>query len=206
MQWRGVTTMRSAFDGRAGQRVLRSGLVRLAIGLGVFSVICPLRLSVIRGESMAPTLQNGSLHVIDRAYYRKNPVRAGDVVVFKHEGVTYTKRVAAAPGDTLWLMRWKGDRTVERVEDWQLGTVQRLAASGRWGRPFHLWSERVAPGECFVLGDNSTNSIDSREFGPIPLEAISGRMMHAPPVESRPKHLAATQPAVAPASTVPPGS
>ena len=40
---------------------------------------------------------------------------------------------------------------------------------GRW---------KIGPNEFFVLGDNRDNSRDSRHFGPVPRENISGRVSH----------------------------
>jgi type IV secretory pathway protease TraF len=35
----------------------------------------------------------------------------------------------------------------------------------------------LPPEECYVLGDNSNVSVDSRDFGPVPIDAILGRAL-----------------------------
>ena len=48
-----------------------------------------------------------------------------------------------------------------------------LLSKGRFGRE----GEFVVPaGHYFMMGDNSENSTDSREYGPIPLADLTGRV------------------------------
>ncbi|MFG0261404.1 MAG: S26 family signal peptidase, partial [Novipirellula sp. JB048] len=41
-----------------------------------------------------------------------------------------------------------------------------------------MYPLRLKPGECFVVGDNVPISVDSREFGPVPIEDIAGGVRH----------------------------
>jgi signal peptidase I len=34
----------------------------------------------------------------------------------------------------------------------------------------------VPPGRVFVMGDNRADSVDSRTFGPVPLDAVAGQV------------------------------
>src|SRR5688500_15395987 len=62
------------------------------LGCGVLK--SGLRPGIVVGESMSPTLRAGQWFVLDsRAYEGAQPER-GDIVVFRHRGATYIKRVA----------------------------------------------------------------------------------------------------------------
>ncbi len=146
-------------------------LMTLAV-VATIRAASPLTTTVVMGHSMEPTLRPGELRVLDRAYYRDHPVYRGDVVVLNFGGETYIKRVYAAPGDGLTLIRFK-DGTTDVVEP---GYVDRLTFAQRGGLlpDGRLISLIVPPGFCFVLGDNRLNSEDSRDFGLVPAVDILG--------------------------------
>ncbi|KAI4127307.1 MAG: hypothetical protein LQ338_003267 [Usnochroma carphineum] len=109
------------------------------------------------GPSMLPTLaaQGDSVCVSSR-YRHGRGVKAGDLVSFRHPCVPGTlaiKRVVGMPGD--FVMR--------DVVDGQ-GS----------GREMML---QVPEGHCWVLGDNLTESRDSRTYGPLPLGLIKGKVI-----------------------------
>jgi signal peptidase I len=136
----------------------------------------PLTTTVVLGRSMEPTLQPGAFYVLDRGYYHSHALARGDVVVLKEDGVTYIKRVYALPGDRLSLLRDDDGGTDYVLEPLEATRLRELHAEGKLpGR--RVLTMIVPPDECFVLGDNSNVSIDSRDFGPVPMETILGRAM-----------------------------
>jgi signal peptidase I len=147
--------------------------------LGVVATIraaAPLTVTTVLGHSMEPTLRPGGSYVLDRSYYRSHALCRGDIVVFRKGGETYIKRIYAVPGDRLWLLKANdesGDQVLEPSEAARL----RRAHPGSRLPYFCVGSLTVAPGQCFVLGDNRVNSIDSRQFGAVPITDIVGRVM-----------------------------
>lgn len=144
--------------------------------LATLRLASPLTTTVVLGHSMEPALQPGALYVLDRGYYRSHPLEKGDVVVLKHDGVTYIKRVFALPGDRLWLLRDDSGSEDDILTQHEAECLRRCQLEGKLaGR--RVLSMIVPPEECFVVGDNSNVSIDSREFGPVPIDSILGRAL-----------------------------
>lgn len=50
-------------------------------------------------ESMEPTLKKGSIIVGSRLF---GELKAGDIIVFRHDGKLLVKRIAAVGNDTVW--------------------------------------------------------------------------------------------------------
>ena len=57
-------------------------------------------LGFVPSTSMEPTIHQGSLIIGFRLY---GELRTGDIVIFRHEGRTLVKRIAAGPGETCIL-------------------------------------------------------------------------------------------------------
>ena len=133
---------------------------------------CPFRLNVVRGDSMAPTIRNGSVCVLDEGYYEQHPVRRGDIVTIDVDGELLTKRVYAAEGQTIRLLQWS-DGTYDVPNGEWMRRVGRLKSLNRILKPVEL---TIPAGHCFVVGDNTPVSYDSRAFGPISTDHIVGKM------------------------------
>jgi signal peptidase I len=114
------------------------------------------------------------------------------VVVFRHDGQHLMKRVLAVEGDTVYLFRQKGSQTSDLVMRSQLAHFRRMADSPHWGSAMALEELTVPPGTCFVLGDHTFRSVDSRDFGPVPVESITGKVLFAPPAGLELRHIAHT--------------
>src|SRR5262249_1075104 len=144
--------------------------------LATIRLASPLTTTVVLGRSMEPTLRPGAVYVLDRGYYRSHALEKGDVVVLKHDGVTYIKRVYALPGEHLWLLRDDNGTEDDILNEREAKQLRKLQLEGNLsGR--RVLSLIVPPEEVFVLGDNSTVSVDSRDFGPVPIDSILGRAL-----------------------------
>ena len=84
-------------------------------------------------------------------------------------GVPMLKRVLALPGQTVC----RNGLTIA-VDGMDVG--QARERDGR-GRPLPVWRgcRVIADGDVFVMNWQSTDSLDSRYFGPIPATAVIGR-------------------------------
>ena len=141
----------------------RGGLVTLVFYALFFHV------SVVRGSSMAPGIQDGDRILVEPWSYVIEDVDRGDIVVMRYPldpTVDYIKRVIGLPGDVVTLADghvWVNGELLREpyVEDVDHGSYEVTT---------------VDEGSFFVLGDNRPRSSDSREFGLVPLDYVRGRV------------------------------
>ena len=156
--------------------------VTLALAIQAFLV----KPYLIPSVSMANTLMPGQRVLVDRFVYHYRTVHRGDIIVFRwpgHENETpLIKRVVGLPGDRLALRNGQllvngkqlPESYVRRVHGAAEQTLPAFEGSG-----IEAWSlanpYTVPPGHYFVMGDNRTESNDSRYWGTVPRDNIIGR-------------------------------
>jgi signal peptidase I len=153
----------------------RSLLIATLAASALASLIVPLRPTVVLGHSMTPTLRPGGCYVLDTGYYRRHPVRVGDIIVFRHQGETCTKRVYAVPGQRFLLMRYADGVGNEILDSSQAERIRQIQHKYRL-TDRSVEEVTVPPGHYFVVGDNAEVSYDSRSYGCIADSEILGRV------------------------------
>ena len=145
----------------------------------------------IPSGSMEPTLDVGDRVLVNKLSYRLHDVNRGDLVVFEanegagdcgqpvseaaasasEEGIKdLIKRVIALPGETIDLRDNHIVIDGRVLEEPYIASDVPTAPTGSIEFPFE-----VPEGCVFVMGDNRTDSRDSRIFGPIDEDQIVGR-------------------------------
>jgi len=169
-----------------------------AIGLGSF-VIQPRLKTFLEGhiaeayrlpsESMAPTYEAGDFLLVSPLH---SAPRRGDVVVYHTEHGPFFKRIVAGPGDTVAMRNGvlvlngravpesyeRHDSADPVVDDfkWQRDFLIAGVSRGSYAASLHTWGPlMVPPANYFVLGDNRSNSLDSRYVGFVPRDSITAR-------------------------------
>jgi signal peptidase I len=149
----------------------------------------------IPSESMEPTLRVGDRVLVNKVVYRLHPPRRGDIIVFEEPhpseeakrnpfqsfwhwltqglGVSsnpekdFIKRVVGLPGETLEIKAGQVYINGKKLVEPYVG----LTPDTRDYRPVHIPKDML-----FVMGDNRTNSNDSRfGLGFIPYKKVVGR-------------------------------
>jgi signal peptidase I len=129
--------------------------------------LLPLQIVRVSAGSMTPTLEQGDLVVVDRT--DRDVVRR-DVVVAEspRDGSLLVKRAVALGGDTVGIEDGVLVVNDERVCE---PGVDPALVDGMFFGPVTVPDDSV-----FLLGDHRDGSIDSREFGAVPLSAVVGEV------------------------------
>ena len=140
-----------------------------------FSRVCHFRFRKrwfeVFGESMAPTLHHGQLVILDLTYYNRNQyyIQHGDIVAFKNHynpEEIFIKRIIGLPHE---VVRLEGKQIF--VNDFLLQDFS-LPNTGPYVSTPRSWY--LDANEYFLLGDNTANSLYSRQLGTIHSKYILG--------------------------------
>jgi signal peptidase I len=153
----------------------------------------------IPSESMVPTLKVGDRVLVNKLTYRFHDPRRGDIIVFQDPHPTAQVQRNPVSGFFHWLGEGLGLSTsadkdfIKRVIGLPGDSVEVRIVNGRGvvyvnGKPLRepylspiaetrpYGPTPVPAGELFVMGDNRTNSNDSRYgLGMIPMDKVVGR-------------------------------
>ena len=143
----------------------------LVIIFVIFIVVYVCTLQQVIGPSMEPNLNDGDILLLNKLVYKFKKPQRFDVVIFKHDEKQYLiKRVIGLPGETV---TYKNNSLyingVQHEEDF-ISNVTTLDFSSE-----NLGHNTIPENMYLVIGDNRSNSIDSRYFGLVPIEDIVGK-------------------------------
>jgi signal peptidase I len=181
-------------DDGASDTPRTSRWIREAIVVVVVAVLVALLLRefvvqtfFIPSGSMEPTLQVGDRILVNKLSYHLHGVGRGDIVVFSRppaencggpEVNDLVKRVIGLPGETLSLSGGHVYVDGKRLdESWLPASAQGVTRPGPGGTLYSLQhAYRIPANDYFVMGDNRTDSCDSRFWGPIAKSLIVGKV------------------------------
>jgi signal peptidase I len=124
---------------------------------------------------MSPAIQPGDRFEVDSNYYKHNPPRRGDVVVFAYpldRTRIFIKRIVALAGDKVSY-----SSQAVFVNNMPVPGIPGSSMQGLSGQAA-LYSLTVPQGDVFVVGDNLANSDDSRNYGPITIGDLRGKALY----------------------------
>lgn len=148
------------------------------------AIILPVRYYLIqpfyvKGASMEPNFHDREYLIVDEISYRfKNPER-GQVIVFrypKNPQEYFIKRIIALPGEEV---QFKDGKVIIFNEANQGGLTldEKYLSSNLLTDGENTGKIKVEENEYFVLGDNRSNSKDSRSFGPVDKSFVIGKIL-----------------------------
>jgi len=124
------------------------------------TIVSPIK---VNGDSMKDTLHNGDIMILNIIGYRFSEIERFDIVVVDRGKEYLIKRVIGLPGEII------------EYKDNQLYVNHELVEDSYGQKKTEDFSVKVPENSYFVLGDNRTNSLDSRFFGAFPKNKIVGK-------------------------------
>ncbi len=171
-------------------------IIIIALLITNFLNVFVFSLSEVRQSSMETTLMENDQLVVERLSYSFGEPKRGDIIVFidelevkntiparikrlyedmlskirqKDGHLRLVKRVIGLPGDEINIEDGYVFVNGQRLEEEYLSVPTNAKTLD--------YPLLVEEDHYFVLGDNRTVSLDSRDFGSVPIEKIEGRVM-----------------------------
>lgn len=151
-------------------------LVKFAII--ALAIVVPIRMwiaqpFVVSGDSMFPTFHNGEYLIVDEISYIVGTPKRGDVVIFKYPNDPsryFIKRIIGLPNEEVIIKN--GEITIKNRENPDGFKLIEPYINEKFTITENY---KVGAEEYFVMGDNRNRSSDSRSWGPLPRENMTGR-------------------------------
>jgi len=118
-------------------------------------------------------LLTGVAHAEDRQANDSLGLKRGQVAVLypnaQHEEPPLIKRVIGLPGETITIANGQVQINGQPINEPYLNGLSTQCAQN--------CNVTLGPGQYFVLGDNRSNSLDSRSFGPVTADNVIGQVI-----------------------------
>ncbi len=154
-----------------------------AIGLALLIKAFLFQAYYIPTPSMTPTLSEGDRILVNKLSYKLHSVNRGDLVVFDTPEAggndDLIKRVIGLQGEFVDVedgrIEIDGGLLLEPYLPLNTDINPFSTPANCVNRPNENSGCRIPDEHVFVMGDNRSNSRDSRFFGPVPVEDVEGR-------------------------------
>jgi signal peptidase I len=175
-------------EGRSNRWIIELGIVVVvAVVIALLLRTFVIATYSIPSGSMEPTLQVGDRIVVDKLSYHLHGVDRADIVVFSTPPLEHcagppvsdlVKRVIGLPGETISLSDGRVYINGKLLpEPWLPVATQNQTFAGPSAAPYSLHhAYRIPSNDVYVMGDNRTESCDSRYWGPIAKSSIVGKV------------------------------
>ncbi len=143
--------------------------------------------TIVRGQSMQPSLRPEERLIMEKLSYYFHAPRHNEIIVLDMPGspALIIKRVVGLPGETVEIKQGRilvNGREMAYTKAVQAGMAALLSGEDSQPDPgsgellYDYGPVTLAEDLFFVLGDNRKNSNDSRTFGPVHRDYVKGRI------------------------------
>ena len=160
-------------DIKKGKKSMIRELLETVISAGVIAFIIITfigQVTVVRGASMEPTLHNNERLIANKISYRFESPKRSEILIFKPPleiKRNYIKRIIGIPGDKIEIIKGEIYLNDNKLEENYI----------EYESYEDLSAVLVPDDSFFVLGDNRSNSSDSRYWGFVPRKNVVGKAL-----------------------------
>ena len=170
---------------RHRRRVIMGWIIVLAVGTAVVvflrtSIVEPY---VVRSTAMAPTLRPGDRVEVVKSSVLSGHIGRGEIVLLRDPAIGRCGAVAGGASDLALRVIGLPSQTIWSVGDTIYINGKRLNEPGWYEAKFGQVGSTAIPrttigsGDYFLMGDNRSQSCDSRSFGVVSRSSIVGKVV-----------------------------
>lgn len=123
------------------------------------------------GSSMKGTLNAGDVTIVNKLVYKFRTIKRNEIVSINQKDKIMVKRVIGLPGEHI---EYKDNKL---YVNGSLVLENNISVETKDFKLEDIGYETIPKDMYFVLGDNRTNSSDSREFGLVKKDEIIGKIV-----------------------------
>lgn len=143
----------------------------IAIAIVFFIALFVVSFEQVVGPSMKGTLDAGDVTIVNKLVYKLRTIKRNEIVSINQKDKIMVKRVIGLPGEHI---EYKENKL---YVNGSLVLENNISVETKDFKLEDIGYETIPKDMYFVLGDNRTNSSDSREFGLVKKDEIIGKIV-----------------------------
>lgn len=143
----------------------------IVIAIVFFIALFVVSFEQVIGPSMKGTLGAGDVTIVNKLVYKFRTIKRNEIVSINQKDKIMVKRVIGLPGEHI---EYKDNKL---YVNGSLVLENNISVETKDFKLEDIGYETIPKDMYFVLGDNRTNSSDSREFGLVKKDEIIGKIV-----------------------------
>lgn len=143
----------------------------IVIAIVFFIALFVISFEQVVGPSMKGTLDAGDVTIVNKLVYKFRTIKRNEIVSINQKDKIMVKRVIGLPGEHI---EYKDNKL---YVNGSLVLENNISVETKNFKLEDIGYETIPKDMYFVLGDNRTNSSDSREFGLVKKDEIIGKIV-----------------------------
>lgn len=143
----------------------------IVVAIVFFIALFVISFEQVVGPSMKGTLDAGDVTIVNKLVYKFRTIKRNEIVSINQKDKIMVKRVIGLPGEHI---EYKDNKL---YVNGSLVLENNISVETKDFKLEDIGYETIPKDMYFVLGDNRTNSSDSREFGLVKKDEIIGKIV-----------------------------